>query len=174
MAYYYSPFRNSYKKATSLCPFCDNGLMQSQGIKTSSGVLLENEYYRWVVNWYPKFEGHTLLVPKTHRVSLDEIESPAELHARAELLRTGQRALRELYPESGIEVFLQTGMGSESSVEHLHWHIVPAQTSDPLRGFSKLGHFFTTNPTEEKVLLFPVSITLAQEQLQKALAAVLE
>ena len=64
MAYYYSPFRNNYqRKLTDGCAFCDTEKIMHQAVRDKSGRIMENNYYIWLVNFFPKFEGHTLLVP---------------------------------------------------------------------------------------------------------------
>ena len=175
MAYYYSPFRNTYNKdraARPGCVFCDPTVLAGGGVRRADGTVVENEHYLWIINSFPKFEGHTLIVPKRHVTELGD-ETPAEVAAREELVVLASRALQTLYPGAGVEVFLQTGPGSESSVSHLHWHVTPAQPDDPLRGFDKLGQFFTIEPDKERVIIFPVPIKLAQDELLAALAKVL-
>lgn len=71
-------------------------------------------------------------------------------------------------------IFLQYGAGSASSVSHLHWHIVPALPSDTLRSFEKLGHFYTANEKEQKILIFPIKIQKAKRLLQQALSQVIK
>ncbi len=174
--YYYSPFRRVYdgKKSADKnnCAFCNYETIIEQTITSSSSERIENEHYRWTINAFPKFEGHTMIVPKRHILTLDD-ESPEEILARNELIVLASKALRTLYPGSGIEVFIQTGEGSESTIPHLHWHVVPSLPDDHLRGFDKLGHFFTIEPNKEKVIVFPVPIRLAQKSLLEALRAVL-
>jgi len=175
MAYYYSPFRNTYDKDQSArpgCTFCDPGVLSGGGVRRADESVVENEHYVWIINSFPKFEGHTMVVPKRHVTALGE-EEPDEIAAREEIIVLASRTLQELYPGAGVEVFLQTGPGSESSIEHLHWHVVPAQQDDHLRGFDKLGQFFTIEPDKEKVIVFPVPIKLAKEGLLAALAKVL-
>lgn len=174
--YYYSPFRKLYNENRGqravMCAFCDPAVTDKQTVRNSEGILVENDYYRWIINFFPKFEGHTMIVPKRHLTHLGD-ETPDEIIAREKLIVIAAKALQELYPGAGVEIFIQTGSGSESSISHLHWHVVPALLDDHLRGFDKLGHYFTVEPGQEKVLLFPVPIRLAQEELIKALQTVL-
>jgi diadenosine tetraphosphate (Ap4A) HIT family hydrolase len=72
-----------------------------------------------------------------------------------------------------VEIFLQTGAGSEASVKHLHWHVVPSQLNDPLRGFDKLGQFFTIEKDKPKIVVFPVPIKKARQTLLRALSKTL-
>ncbi len=174
MAYYFSPFRNSYSgdkkkiEGKKECPFCSEENIKKQGVRNVSGTLMENEHYFWIVNFFPKFEGHTMLVPKRHLKHPEE-ETRDELVSRHTLGLFAMKQLEKVYPGCGFEIFLQFGAGSEQSVEHLHWHIVPAQKGDTLRSFEKLGHFYTKKEEEEKIILFPVPICLAREDLLEKL-----
>lgn len=147
--------------------------MQQQAVKSNAGVIMENEHYRWVINWYPKFEGHTLVVPRRHILSFED-ETNEETLARHELIAFAARTLPVVYENAGVEVFLQHGKGSGASIPHFHWHVVPAQEDDHLRGFTKLGHFHTMDENEEKVLIFPAKIKYAREELQDALSKVID
>lgn len=138
--------------------------MDAQTIVDQAGELFQNDYYRWVVNAYPKFEGHTMLVPHAHVTDLTE-ETDAALLARQKLLTEILPILQHAYPNCGVEYFLQTGPGSASSVAHLHWHLVPAFPDDELRSFEKLGHFYTTEPDQEKVVIFPKRISMSPDEL---------
>jgi diadenosine tetraphosphate (Ap4A) HIT family hydrolase len=174
MAYYYSPFRNQYAPDTQekSCVFCSPEIKNAQAVRNAAGEIIENEHFVWQVNFFPKFEGHTLIVPKRHLTSVYE-ETPAEAVSKNELIKIAAAAMEKLYPGSGLEFFLQTGKGSRSSVKHLHWHLVPAFPDDTLRGLEKIGQFYTTKKDEEKIIVFPVEIKKAKEELQKALSQVL-
>ncbi len=171
--YYYSPFRNTYANPKEGCPFCSNENIKEQQVLYPNGTPVENEHYRWIINWYPKFEGHTLIVPKRHVAVFGE-ETDEEVVAREALARIAAQALQKLYPGAGIEYFIQNGLGSESSIPHLHYHMIPAQKDDPMRGFDKLGQFFTIEEGKERVVLFPLPIKLAKEELRSALSTVLQ
>lgn len=173
MAYYYSPFRKSYTpKQRDGCPFCNVDNLADQTIANQQNILIENAHYAWMINAFPKFEGHTMIVPKRHYTHLVD-ETDEEILARHRLIHFAEPILRRLFPGSGMEIFLQTGPGSESSVEHIHWHMVPAHPDDPLRSFEKLGHFYTKEKDREKVILFPLTIQKSPQELRAALAKVL-
>jgi len=143
--------------------------MRARTIKYADGAPIENKNYRWIVNMYPKFEGHTMVIPKKHVTEIGK-ESPAEITDREELVAIAAKTLCTTYSNAGIEVFLQTGTASEASIEHLHWHVVPSQLNDPLRGFDKLGHFFTIKEGTPKILIFPVAIKKSPKVLFNALS----
>jgi diadenosine tetraphosphate (Ap4A) HIT family hydrolase len=169
MPYFYSPLRNEYKKSSDGCPFCDEENINPQIILDKNGKRIENEHYFWIVNRYPRFEGHTMLVPKKHIIKIED-ETKEEAASRHELLCRVYPALMKVYAISGVEVFLQTGSNSLSTVPHLHWHVLPSFPDEKLRGFEKMGYFDTKEPETEKVVLYPVKIKLAREDLKKALS----
>lgn len=171
MPYYYSPVRKAYESAArsqdpaaQACVFCDDELLRNQSIRTTEGKCHENEHYRWIANWFPRAEAHTMLVPKRHITSLDQ-ETDEEIIARQQLLSIAVAKLQRAYPDSGMEVFLQTGLGTESSIPHLHWHLVPAIPQHSLIGFEKCGFFTASEPNERKVVMTPITITMAREEL---------
>jgi diadenosine tetraphosphate (Ap4A) HIT family hydrolase len=174
MVYYFSPFRSEYKEIinnidSGACLLCDKENLLKQQIKCSDGKIVENEHYMWIVNWFPKFESHTMLVPKRHIIDPSD-ETQDEVLARKELQDLAQKTLLKLYPDAGIEIFLQWGNGSASSIRHIHWHILPASPDDKLRALAKLGHYCTQNKDEEKVVIFPIEIKNVREQLLEELA----
>ncbi len=181
--YSYSPFRNQYakeglsheevKKVAQSCVFCDEEIINAQIIRNADGVAMRGKYYMWLSNEFPKFEGHTLIVPITHIETLTADEANASLREKHDLMVLAQNTLQKVYPGCGVEIFAQNGPGSESSVPHVHWHIVPAQPDDLLRSFAKLGHFYTTNEDEKLVVDFPVRIRYAREELREKFAQVL-
>lgn len=180
MAYYYSPFRKQYdedfhskkKVPSDTCVFCDTEVMETQGIKNKNAKLIENEHYKWVVNYFPQSEGHTLIIPKRHVTRIGH-ETPEEIIARERIVVFATDMLQKLYPGAGVEIFIQNGGASRASIAHLHWHVVPAQKSDPFRGFEKFGLFYTIDKEQEKVILFPVEIQKAQDGLQRELAEII-
>ena len=110
-----------------------------------------------------------MVVPKRHLTKLGD-ETPKEVADREELLVYAANTIRKVFRKAGIEMFLQTGAGSESSIPHLHWHVVPASPTDPLRSFDKLGHFYTVEAGKERVVLFPLRIKRSPKQLLSALS----
>lgn len=173
MPYYYSPLRKNYEQETNPkpkpdCPFCTPEIV-SQTFTDHQGTLFENDHYRWVANWFPRAEAHTMLVPKRHITQLADVTNE-ELIARHELLLQCYRVLQTAFPDSGVEIFLQTGKGSLSSLPHLHWHLVPTLPQHSLTGFEKIGYFSTIEPAEEKVVITPIEITIARESLLQFIA----
>ena len=80
----------------------------------------------------PLFPGHTLLVPKQHDETLQDL--PPDLMGA--LFENVQRLARAV--ESGMNAegsFVAINNRVSQSVPHLHVHIVPRRKKDGLRGF---------------------------------------
>lgn len=183
MPYYFSPFRKEYRNNLHVRKaknqeypslFCDPDIIAKQGIRDTQGVLIENDHYYWIVNWFPRCEGHTMIVPKRYVTSHSQ-EGMEEVWARQELMVYAMDIMKQAFDTDGIEVFNQSGKESWSSIDHLHWHLVPSRKNDPLwqgqlQHMEKLGYYYTEEADEQKVVMFPIEIQYAQEALQELLA----
>lgn len=184
MPYYYSPFRKEYsqdkskskprdKKYPSL--FCDPEIIEKQGVKDENGNLIQNEYYFWMVNWFPRAEGHTMIIPKRY-VTSHEQEKPEEVLARQELMLFAMGVLKKAFETDGCEFYNQHGSMSWRSIDHLHWHLLPVNKEADLlkpsylHHFEKMGSFMTEESEETELRVkFPIMIEYAQEDLQHLL-----
>ncbi len=94
--------------------------------------VLEEEHCVAFLDARPLFEGHVLLVPREHHVTLAEL--PERLVAP--LFTTAQRLCRAV--EAAQEAqgsFVAMNNVVSQSVAHLHVHVVPCRRKDGLRGF---------------------------------------
>ena len=108
--------------------------------ETEAEIVLEDELTIAFLDHRPLFPGHTLLVPRQHHVTIEDL--PPELvepvFANARRL-TG--AVRRAMDAEGT--FLALNNVVSQSVPHLHVHVVPRRRKDGLRGF-----FWPRNPYE--------------------------
>jgi histidine triad (HIT) family protein len=80
----------------------------------------------------PVFEGHTLLVPRSHHETLADL--PAELIEP--LFANAQMLSRAVVDATGaVGTFVAMNNKVSQSVPHLHVHVVPRRPKDGLRGF---------------------------------------
>jgi histidine triad (HIT) family protein len=95
-------------------------------------VVYEDETSIAFLDHRPVFPGHTLLIPKQHFETFDDL--PASLiqpfFAAAQLLA---RAIQSALAADGTFVAINNRVSQ--SVPHLHVHIVPRRRKDGLRGF---------------------------------------
>ncbi|MFJ8164853.1 HIT family protein [Streptomyces sp. NPDC096136] len=77
----------------------------------------------------PLAPGHTLVVPTAHFADL--FDTPAEVLAETTaLVRRVAEAMRSELGATGVNVLNASGPGSEQSVRHLHFHVVPRWPQD--------------------------------------------
>jgi histidine triad (HIT) family protein len=109
------------------CLFCDiaSGAVPAQ-------VVLADDDFVGFLDTRPVFKGHTLLVPRTHVVTLPDL--PASL--RDGFLASAQRLATAMVEGLGAQgSFVALNNTVSQSVPHLHCHVVPRTKGDGLRGF---------------------------------------
>lgn len=79
----------------------------------------------------PLAPGHTLVVPTLHYADVFETP-PAALAAGTALVQRVAGAARNALDASGVNILSASGPGSEQSVPHLHFHVVPRWADDGL------------------------------------------
>ncbi len=109
------------------CKFC-----QLIAGDPESYIVFEDDVSLAFLDHRPLFPGHTLLVPKQHVETLDDL--PAQLIAP--FFGNAQKLARAV--ERGMQAegsFVAINNRVSQSVPHLHVHIVPRRKKDGLRGF---------------------------------------
>jgi histidine triad (HIT) family protein len=109
------------------CTFC----AIAAGDLAAHTVLADDDVVAFL-DTRPVFKGHTLLVPRTHVVTLPDL--PAEL--RDPFLFHAQRLATAMVEGLGAQgSFVAMNNTVSQSVPHLHCHVVPRTKGDGLRGF---------------------------------------
>jgi histidine triad (HIT) family protein len=107
------------------CRFCQIALHANY-------IVFEDDLSIAFLDYRPLFTGHTLLIPKAHYETLEDL--PAALvgpfFANVQLLA---RAVEQGMQAEGSFVAINNRVSQ--SVPHLHVHIVPRRKKDGLRGF---------------------------------------
>ncbi|MEV8511265.1 HIT family protein [Dactylosporangium sp. NPDC051484] len=80
----------------------------------------------------PVFKGHVLVVPKTHVVTLTDLE-PTEIPAYFGFVQRIARAVETGLSAGGSFVAINNRVSQ--SVAHLHTHVAPRTKGDGLKGF---------------------------------------
>jgi histidine triad (HIT) family protein len=109
------------------CVFC--AIVAGQ---TPASIVYEDDEHVAFLDVRPLFHGHTLLVPRTHVVTLPDLPPPAvgPFFAAAQRLSA---AVPDAMGAAGSFVALNNVVSQ--SVAHLHCHVVPRNFKDGLRGF---------------------------------------
>ncbi|MGW5848867.1 HIT family protein [Streptomyces sp. NPDC055254] len=95
----------------------------------------------------PLAPGHTLVVPTSHYADVFATP-PAVLAATMALVQRVAEATRTALDASGVNVLSASGPGSEQSVPHLHFHVVPRWVDDGISTWpaGRSGHRVTGDP----------------------------
>jgi histidine triad (HIT) family protein len=97
-----------------------------------ASIVFEDDDHVAFLDQRPLFEGHTLLVPRAHVVTLADLAPDAvgPFFAAAQRLSV---AIPAALDAAGTFVALNNVVSQ--SVPHLHCHVVPRKFKDGLRGF---------------------------------------
>ena len=134
------------------CKFC-----QIAAGALASAIVFEDSSSVAFLDNRPLFPGHTLLIPKHHYETLQDL--PAEMIGT--FFKNVQLLARAV--ESGMQAegsFVAINNRVSQSVPHLHVHIVPRRKKDGLRGF-----FWPRQKYKNDA-----EMQLAQAAIQKALS----
>ena len=109
------------------CVFCD--IVEH---RIPASIVYEDDDHVAFLDARPLFEGHTLLVPREHVVTLTDLtpERVGPFFTQAQRLA---RAIPEALDAKGTFVAMNNIVSQ--SVPHLHCHVVPRNPKDGLRGF---------------------------------------
>lgn len=109
------------------CTFC----AIAAGDLASHTVLSDDDFVAFL-DTRPVFKGHTLLVPRTHVVTLPDLQPDL----RDPFLAHAQRLATAMVEGLGAQgSFVAMNNTVSQSVPHLHCHVVPRTKGDGLRGF---------------------------------------
>jgi len=127
----WAPWRKAYirpkGKKKQGCVFCT---MIRARANSSEHILLRTLHSFAVLNLYPYNNGHTLILPRRHVKTIDQLSDPERL----DLLKTYVRidkALQQALKPHGVNVGLNLGRAAGAGIPgHLHMHVVPRWTGD--------------------------------------------
>jgi histidine triad (HIT) family protein len=99
---------------------------------TSAAIVLRNDAVVAFLDHAPLFPGHTLVIPRAHHVTLEDLP-PASVEPFFAAVAALSRAVRTATGAEGSFVAMNNVVSQ--SVPHLHAHVVPRNRGDGLRGF---------------------------------------
>jgi len=94
-----------------------------------AAVILEDDVAFAFMDIGPVAEGHVLLIPKKHYVTVDEMpddEAGRLLRHIPALVRAVQTATKA----EGVNVLQNNGVAAHQEVPHVHFHIIPRHAGD--------------------------------------------
>ncbi|MEX2526269.1 MAG: HIT family protein [Gemmatimonadota bacterium] len=105
---------------TQPCPFCSLSL---------DNVVASSTHSLAIRDAYPVSEGHSLVVPKVHVLSLVHLPGTAQ----SDLLRLAFKVRQDLQAElspDGFTIGMNDGEAAGQTVPHAHIHVIPRWVGD--------------------------------------------
>ncbi|NLY38497.1 MAG: HIT family protein [Firmicutes bacterium] len=92
-------------------------------------TLAENELAFAILDRFPAATGHSLVIPRRHVLTMDELTGEEALALFA-LIRQVKTLLRERFGPDGFNIGINEGEAAGQTVMHLHIHIIPRTRGD--------------------------------------------
>jgi diadenosine tetraphosphate (Ap4A) HIT family hydrolase len=90
---------------------------------------METEHALAVSDAYPVSEGHTLIVPSKHVISIYDLPVPEHDAVWDLVSQVRQRLMTDLRPD-GFNIGLNDGVAAGQTVMHAHVHVIPRWSGD--------------------------------------------
>ena len=101
------------------CPFCS----------VASKLIAENAAAIAFADGYPVSAGHTLVVPRSHVVSVVDLAADEQAQLW-QLVAEVRDLLSAKYSADGFNVGVNDGQAAGQTVMHAHVHVIPRYASD--------------------------------------------
>ena len=102
------------------CAFCD--LNDKYIIFEENGIVLTITLYAYV-------DGHMMIIPRRHVQSVKEL-TPLEWETIRKFMYIAKKMIRDVHGIKGMQIIQKDGVGSQSTVNHLHIHCIPFDAPD--------------------------------------------
>ena len=127
----WAPWRKAYirpkGKKKKGCVFCAMLRVRSN---STEHILLKTPHSFAVLNLYPYNNGHTLILPRRHVQTIDQLNNSERLDWLETYVRV-EKALQLALKPHGINVGINLGRSAGAGIPgHLHMHVVPRWTGD--------------------------------------------
>ena len=103
------------------CVFC----------KLNRAVLAQSDFSCAFLDGFPVSEGHALVIPKRHVVSIWDM-TDREYNDAFNLAKQVKDLLQEMFDPQGFNIGVNCGEAAGQTVFHAHIHIIPRYAGDVL------------------------------------------
>ena len=93
--------------------------------------IAENEAAFAFMDNHPANDGHCLVIPKRHAVTIFDL-SPDEFAHVSHMAAKVSHAVQEAMTPEGLSLVQANGVAAGQTVPHLHIHVLPRRTGDAL------------------------------------------
>ena len=98
-----------------------------------ASVVFEDEIVSVFMTIGPVNTGHLLVIPKQHAAYLADMDEETGAHLFKVTMRVAEAIRHSGVRCEGINLFLADGKAAFQEVFHVHMHVFPRFTGDPLR-----------------------------------------
>lgn len=102
------------------CPFCNLPLER---------IERQNELALALFDGYPVSAGHTLVIPRRHVASAEDL-TEAEVTSIWRLLQEMRHVIRQRHAPDGFNIGVNDGAAAGQTVHHVHFHLIPRYMGD--------------------------------------------
>lgn len=99
-------------------------------------------------------DGNLMIIPKRHEKNLEKLSQKEwlELH---EILERTKKKLGKIFKTKDFNIGLNIGKGAGTSIDHLHWQIIPRNKKALLNSSNIFADLYviTVSPKELKRLI---------------------
>ena len=92
-----------------------------------SKTIYEDEIVKVFLDINPNTNGHCLVIPKKHVVTIDEVDEDLMGHI-LKVIKEVHKLLKEKLNIEGLTIAQNNNLGQE--VKHLHFHLIPRYSDD--------------------------------------------
>ncbi len=103
------------------CPFC--------APEISEQIIYESSHALAIYNIAPILPGHSLVIPRKHLESINELNEQ-ELLGFFSFARSTTKILCKAFGSDGFDWSLQESEAAGQSIAHFHLHIIPRKKGD--------------------------------------------
>ena len=125
----------NHEPADYRCPFCRlvAGLADERGINRADDIVRRSDSATAFISprWWPKNQGHVLVVPNAHHENLYDLPSRYG-HGVHDLVREIAIAIRQSYGCAGTSVRQHNEPAGNQDAWHYHVHVFPRYPGDGL------------------------------------------
>lgn len=104
-------------------------------------ILYQGRHAFVIMNKFPYNNGHVMIVPKRHRLNLEQLNEK-EFQELSFLLKISTQVLKSSLHPHGFNIGINIGETGGAGEEHIHFHIVPRWAGDtnfmPVLGETKI------------------------------------
>ena len=102
------------------CPFCNI---------SKDRIIKEFHYWLLIKDLYPVSKGHSLIIPKRHITSLEDITS-VEFYELLTVIKNTLKFLAATFNTNDFNIGMNLGKYAGQTIEHIHIHIIPRYPGD--------------------------------------------